>query len=62
MKSNLFLPQTQDFQFLFAYHRKEVDNVDEKSKFCPTLVEMFQFLANCKPAAIFQFRTYQLMK
>ena len=34
----------------------------KKSKFCKTLVEFFQFLANCKEAAIFQFLKDQPMK
>ena len=34
----------------------------KKSKFCQHLVEMFQFLANCKSAAILQFRMDEPMK
>ena len=45
---SLLPAQTRKFQFPFAQHRKEVGNADKKSKICQTLVEMFQFLANCK--------------
>ena len=58
---SLLLAQTQDFQFPFAYHRKGVESVDKKSLSCQTLVEIFQFLANCKKDAIFQFQKDQPM-
>ena len=34
----------------------------KKSNFCQFLVEIFQFLANFKQAAVFQFRKDQTMK
>ena len=47
-KLKVFFPaQTRDSQFPFAYHRKKVGNVDKKNIICQTLVERFQFLANC---------------
>ena len=52
---SLLHAQTRDYHFPFAQHRKQVGNVGKKSKFCRTLVEMFQLLAYCKSAAIFQF-------
>ena len=41
------------FDFFLHNIVKRLKTFDKKSKFCQTLVEMFQFLANGKYAAIF---------